>query len=89
MGWQRGRFWGKSQWRVNQRFVRNASFSKLWRLLRNTIGLSGLGDVLLSCSSRQSRNFLFGELLGNGNGQTYCTEKIGVLLRAGLAPPPS
>ena len=40
-------------------------------------GLSGLGDVLLSCSSRQSRNFLFGELLGNGNGKHIAREKIG------------
>jgi len=40
-------------------------------------GLSGLGDVLLSCSSRQSRNFLFGELLGNGNGQYIARKKTG------------
>ena len=40
-------------------------------------GLSGLGDVLLSCSSRQSRNFLFGELLGNGNDKHIAREKIG------------
>ena len=29
-------------------------------------GLSGLGDFLLSCTSRQSRNFQFGEELGKG-----------------------
>ena len=29
-------------------------------------GLSGLGDFLLSCTSRKSRNFKFGELLGTG-----------------------
>ena len=40
-------------------------------------GLSGLGDVLLSCSSRQSRNFLFGEHLGNGYDQYSAREKIG------------
>ena len=39
--------------------------------------MSGLGDVLLSCSSRQSRNFLFGELLGNGNDKHIAREKIG------------
>ncbi|TVR10625.1 MAG: NAD(P)-dependent glycerol-3-phosphate dehydrogenase [Salinarimonadaceae bacterium] len=30
------------------------------------MGLSGLGDVVLTCSSAQSRNFAFGERLGRG-----------------------
>jgi glycerol-3-phosphate dehydrogenase (NAD(P)+) len=30
------------------------------------MGLSGLGDLVLSCSSAQSRNFAFGERLGRG-----------------------
>jgi glycerol-3-phosphate dehydrogenase (NAD(P)+) len=30
------------------------------------MGLSGLGDVVLSCSSAQSRNFAYGERLGRG-----------------------
>jgi glycerol-3-phosphate dehydrogenase (NAD(P)+) len=30
------------------------------------MGLSGLGDVVLTCSSPQSRNFAFGERLGRG-----------------------
>jgi glycerol-3-phosphate dehydrogenase (NAD(P)+) len=30
------------------------------------MGLSGLGDLVLSCSSEQSRNFAFGERLGSG-----------------------
>jgi glycerol-3-phosphate dehydrogenase (NAD(P)+) len=30
------------------------------------MGLSGLGDVVLSCGSAQSRNFAFGERLGRG-----------------------
>jgi glycerol-3-phosphate dehydrogenase (NAD(P)+) len=30
------------------------------------MGLSGLGDVVLSCGSAQSRNFAFGEQLGQG-----------------------
>ncbi|TIU55715.1 MAG: glycerol-3-phosphate dehydrogenase, partial [Mesorhizobium sp.] len=30
------------------------------------MGLSGLGDLLLTCSSRQSRNFAYGLALGQG-----------------------
>ncbi|MEA2856972.1 MAG: glycerol-3-phosphate dehydrogenase [Methylobacteriaceae bacterium] len=30
------------------------------------MGLSGLGDVVLSCSSEQSRNFSYGLALGRG-----------------------
>ena len=30
------------------------------------MGLSGLGDLVLTCSSRQSRNFSFGFALGEG-----------------------
>jgi glycerol-3-phosphate dehydrogenase (NAD(P)+) len=30
------------------------------------MGLSGLGDLVLSCSSAQSRNFSFGAALGRG-----------------------
>jgi len=33
-------------------------------------GLSGLGDLILTCSSRQSRNFAFGIALGEGRSPT-------------------
>ena len=32
------------------------------------MGLSGLGDLVLTCSSLQSRNFAFGHALGSGLG---------------------
>jgi len=34
------------------------------------MGLSGLGDLLLTCSSSQSRNFAYGLALGQGKGLT-------------------
>lgn len=48
-------------------------FSELMRFARayggraeTLMGLSGLGDVVLTCGSAQSRNFAFGERLGQG-----------------------
>lgn len=48
-------------------------FSELMRFARafggrpeTLMGLSGLGDVVLTCGSAQSRNFAFGERLGRG-----------------------
>lgn len=49
------------------------SFAELLRLGRalgarseTLMGLSGLGDLVLTCGSAQSRNFAFGEALGQG-----------------------
>ncbi|QGM98900.1 NAD(P)H-dependent glycerol-3-phosphate dehydrogenase [Methylocystis parvus] len=49
------------------------SFAELTRLGRalgarneTLMGLSGLGDLVLSCGSAQSRNFAFGQALGQG-----------------------
>lgn len=37
------------------------------------MGLSGLGDLILSCSSRQSRNFALGWALGEGQGLDHAS----------------
>jgi glycerol-3-phosphate dehydrogenase (NAD(P)+) len=49
------------------------SFAELMRLGRalgakseTLMGLSGLGDLVLTCGSAQSRNFAFGQALGQG-----------------------
>ena len=34
------------------------------------MGLSGLGDVVLSCATAQSRNFAYGHALGQGKAPT-------------------
>jgi glycerol-3-phosphate dehydrogenase (NAD(P)+) len=38
------------------------------------MGLSGLGDLVLTCSSAQSRNFAFGQALGRGASLTEARE---------------
>lgn len=40
------------------------------------LGLSGLGDLLLTCSSRQSRNYCFGRAIGEGLGVTEALASI-------------
>lgn len=43
-------------------------------------GLSGLGDLYLTCSSTQSRNFQFGKLISTGLTQKEAEEKIGMVV---------
>ena len=47
----------------------------------NTLyGLSGLGDLYLTCSSPLSRNFRFGNLLSEGLGKEEAEKKIGMVV---------
>lgn len=43
-------------------------------------GLSGMGDLCLTCSSIMSRNFRFGHLLAQGNSPEEAREKIGMVV---------
>ncbi len=50
-------------------FAELRRFGEAFGARPNTLmGLSGLGDLVLTCSSRQSRNFAFGLALGQGRG---------------------
>ncbi|MBH69010.1 MAG: hypothetical protein CMM58_11700 [Rhodospirillaceae bacterium] len=50
---------------------------KLGGVAQTLAGLAGLGDLLLSCSTTQSRNFLYGNLLGTGEKNDAILKKIG------------
>jgi len=55
-----------------------ASLAKSFGANPQTIfGLSGLGDILLSCYSPKSRNMHFGQLIGKGLSIPEALEKIG------------
>ncbi|MBS0615620.1 MAG: NAD(P)-dependent glycerol-3-phosphate dehydrogenase [Verrucomicrobia bacterium] len=43
-------------------------------------GLSGMGDLCVTCLSRHSRNSAFGRLLGQGLSATEAKEKIGMVI---------
>jgi glycerol-3-phosphate dehydrogenase (NAD(P)+) len=42
-------------------------------------GLAGLGDLVLTCGSRQSRNFEFGRLVAEGRNPTEALESLGTV----------
>ena len=50
------------------------------------MGLSGLGDLILTCSSPQSRNFSFGINLGKGTAANDIQGKTGLAEGAFTAP---
>lgn len=43
-------------------------------------GLTGIGDLMLTCSSDQSRNYRFGKLLSQGLGAQEAMERIGMVV---------
>ena len=43
-------------------------------------GLSGLGDLVVTCNSRHSRNRRFGELIGKGKSTEEALEEIGMVV---------
>ncbi len=54
---------------VARGFAELRRFGEVYGAQSETLmGLSGLGDVVLSCASPQSRNFAFGQALGEGWG---------------------
>lgn len=56
---------------VARGFAELRRFGEVYGAQSETLmGLSGLGDVVLSCASPQSRNFAFGQALGEGRGVT-------------------
>src|SRR3979409_1641635 len=58
-------------------FAELMRFGKAFGARAETLtGLSGLGDLILTCSSPQSRNFSFGVALGNG-GQPRARDRAG------------
>ena len=43
-------------------------------------GLSGIGDLMLTCSSNQSRNYRFGQLLSQGMAVQKAMDSIGMVV---------
>ena len=67
-------------------FAELLRFAEAFGAERETLmGLSGLGDVVLTCSSAQSRNFAFGERLGLGAPVAQATG--GKLVEGALTAP--
>lgn len=46
---------------------------------RTFAGLSGLGDLIVTCTSRHSRNHRFGELIGQGLGIEDALQEVGTV----------
>lgn len=44
------------------------------------MGLAGIGDLIVTCTSRHSRNNRCGELIGQGYSYTEASEKIGMVI---------
>lgn len=48
-------------------------------------GLSGMGDLILTCSSSLSRNYSFGKLLAQGKSNEEAKEQIGMVVEGSYA----
>lgn len=61
-------------------FAELSRFGLAFGALPGTLtGLSGLGDLVLTCGSRQSRNFSFGAALGEGLSIEDARDKVGTV----------
>ena len=50
--------------------------------LKTFYGLTGLGDLIVTCGSQHSRNRNAGFLIGKGNSISYVQEKIGMSIES-------
>ena len=71
---------------VTRGFVELVRFGRAYGARPETLtGLSGLGDLVLTCSSAQSRNFSFGVALGKGQAEDFA--KGGMLAEGAFTAP--
>lgn len=52
--------------------------------LETMMGLAGAGDIILTCSSEQSRNFTFGKALGEGTPMKKILDQRGSMVTEGV-----
>jgi glycerol-3-phosphate dehydrogenase (NAD(P)+) len=72
---------------ITRGFAELVRFGRAYGARPETLtGLSGLGDLILTCSSPQSRNFTFGVNLGRGQAVKYIHDTTGLAEGAFTAP---
>ena len=55
---------------------------KMGANIKTFAGLSGLGDLIVTCTSRHSRNRRFGQLLGTGLSVDEALKKVGMTVES-------